>query len=59
MFEDIKNITNKELAEIIEDFYKCGDCSKCKAYGTLCGYSNSNEVRMKFALEVAKRLKEM
>lgn len=59
MFEDIRNITNKELAEIIEAFYQCGDCSECKADMVLCGFDNSDKVRMKFALEVAKRLKEI
>lgn len=59
MFEDIRNMTNKELAEIIEDFYKCGDCSNCKADMILCGFDNSDKIRTKFALEVAKRLKEM
>lgn len=59
MFKNKEEMTNKELAEVIEDFYKCGECFECKADGVLCGFDDHVQVRMKFALEVAKRLKEM
>lgn len=59
MYKDKEEMTNKKLAEVIEDFYNCGNCSECKADGVLCGFNNPSRVRMKFALEVAKRLKEM
>ena len=57
-FADIYEMSNTELALIIQAFYSCGDCSACPCDGILCG-GNSVDKRREFALEVARRLKGM
>ena len=56
-FADIYEMSNAELALIIQAFYACGDCSACPCDGILCGGNNENK-RHAFALEVASRLKK-
>ena len=58
-FADIYEMSNAELALIIQAFYSCGDCSTCPCDGILCGWGNSFVKRREFALEVARRLKGM
>lgn len=57
-FADIYEMSNAELALIIQAFYSCGDCSACPCDGILCD-GNSLNKRREFALEVARRLKGM
>ena len=57
-FDDIYEMSNAELALIIQAFYSCGDCSTCPCDGILCDGNSVNKHR-EFALEVARRLKRV
>lgn len=61
MFKDYKEMSNQELSQVIEDFWKCNDtsCSNCQASGVLCDVYDPSKARKDFSLEIAKRLKNI